>query len=213
MNGTSIIDSGLKEKALVEAALIQNRKQFLSFLHQRAGSLECVEDIFQEFCLRALTNSATLRNPERVVAWLYRILNSTSADFFRSENRRQRNESEYTQLQTEQGGTKANDPEKICTCFTKLLPALKPEYSHMLEQIDLRGEPRDEVAKNLGITTNLARVRLHRARQALKSALRNSCQDCCHEEGFMDCNCVGGKEAHGTCFHPTNCNAAGQFPS
>jgi len=32
MNGTSIVDSGLQEsKALVEAALIQNRKQFLTF--------------------------------------------------------------------------------------------------------------------------------------------------------------------------------------
>lgn len=208
MNGTSIIDSGLKErKALVEAALIQNRKQFLSFLHRREGSLEFVEDIFQQFCLRALTNSATLRNPERVVAWLYRILHSTWADFFRSENRRQRDESAYTQFQTEQGGTKENDQEKICACFIKVLPTLQPRYFRMLERIDLRGESREKVARDLGVTSNLVRVRLHRARRALKDALLDSCQACCHEQGFMECDCVGGDEVHGISRNHTNCNA------
>lgn len=214
MDKTSIVDSGLQErKAVVEGALIQNRKQFLSFLHRRAGSVECVEDIFQQFCLRALTNSATLRNPERVVAWLYRILNSTSADFFRSENQRLRGESEYTHFPTDQGGTKENDPEKICACFIKVLPTLQSGYFHMLERIDLRGESREEIARELGVTSNLVRVRLHRARRALKDALLDSCQACCHEQGFMDCECVGGEEVHGISRQHTNCNAVRPFTS
>ena len=208
MDGASIINSGLKErKALVEVLLVQNRKQFLSFLHRRAGNLEFAEDIFQQFCLRALTNSATLRNPERVVSWLYRILQSTLADFFRSENARLCGESEYSKFHTEQHGTTENDPEKICTCFIKLLPALKPEYTQMLVRIDLRGESREEVARDLGLTNNLVRVRLHRARQALKSALLDFCQSCCHELGFMDCHCIDGTEGNGTSRNHTNCNA------
>lgn len=99
-------------------------------------------------------------------------------------------DAEYTRLQTEQGGTKENDPEKICACFTKVLPTLKSGYFHILERIDLRGESREEVARDLGITSNLIRVRLHRVRQALKSALLDSCQACRHERGFMDCECV-----------------------
>ena len=77
-----------KRKALVEATLIGNRKQFLSFLNRRVRDPEFAKDIFQQFCLRALTNTSTLRNPEKSLAWLYRILHSTLADFFRSENRR-----------------------------------------------------------------------------------------------------------------------------
>ncbi len=208
MNGTSMIDSGLKEsKALVEGALIQNRKQFLSFLHRRVSNLEFAEDIFQQFCLRAFVNASTLKNPERVVAWLYRVLNSTLVDFFRCENRRLRGESEFTQWQEEQGGTKENDPEKICACFTKVLPTLRPEYFHMLRRVDLCEETREEVARDLGVTNNLVRVRLHRARQALKNALLDSCHTCCHEQGFMDCDCAQAEEARGISRKQTNCNA------
>jgi RNA polymerase sigma-70 factor (ECF subfamily) len=187
-----------KRKALVEGALIQNRKQFLSFLQRRVSNSDCSEEIFQQFCLRALTGTSTIRNPERVIAWLYRVLNSTLSDFFRYENRRRRFESEYIRWLGEQDDTTEHDPEKICTCFTKVLPTLKPEYLHMLGRIDLRGESREQVAQDLGVTHNLVRVRLHRARRALKSALTNSCQTCCHERGFMDCDCVDGTEPHVT---------------
>lgn len=208
MDGASIVDSRLKErKAIVEAALIQNRKPFLSFLQRRVRNLDFAEDIFQQFCLRALTYSSTLRNPERIVTWLYRILHSTLADFFRSKNARLCGESEYSKFHTEQRGTTENDPENICTCYIKLLPALKPEYSQVLGRIDLRGESRDAVARDLGITNNLVRVRLHRARQALKSVLLDFCQSCCHEQGFMDCHCIDGTEGNGTSLNHTNCNA------
>lgn len=215
MNGTSMIDSGLKESnALVEGALIQNRKQFLSFLHRRVSNLEFAEDILQQFCLRAFANASTLKNPERVVAWLYRVLNSTLVDFFRSENRRLHGESEYTRWQAEQRDTKENDPEKICACFTKVLPTLRQDYFHILRRVDLRGEPREEVARDLGVTNNLVRVRLHRARQALKAALVDSCEVCCHEQGFMDCECAQGGECSSEfLFVYKNCNAAGQIPS
>ena len=82
------------------------------------------------------------------------------------------------------------DTEAVCTCFYTLLPTLKPEFSEILRRIDLDGESREHVAKDLGITGNLTRVRLHRARQALKRELLKSCGACCQKHGFMDCECT-----------------------
>ncbi|MCA9470347.1 MAG: sigma-70 family RNA polymerase sigma factor, partial [Nitrospira sp.] len=59
----------------------------------------------------------------------------------------------------------------------------------ILRRIDLDGKSRSTVADELGITPNLVKVRLHRARQALKRVLLISCCKSCHESGFMNCEC------------------------
>ena len=45
----------------------------------------------------------------------------------------------------------------------------------VLRRIDLDEEPIAEVARSLGVTTNHATVRLHRARGALRKLLQDGC--------------------------------------
>lgn len=56
------------------------------------------------------------------------------------------------------------------------------------------------VATDLGSTLNVIRVRLHRARRALKQILLTSCKDCCPEHGFMNCEGAHGGNATGKSF-------------
>lgn len=77
----------------------------------------------------------------------------------------------------------------VCTCLYTLLPTLHPAYADLLWRVDLLGEPRRQVATDLGLTVNNVTVRLYRARQALKQALLLSCQTC-PEHGFVQCECV-----------------------
>jgi RNA polymerase sigma-70 factor (ECF subfamily) len=77
-----------------------------------------------------------------------------------------------------------------------------------LRRIDLHGESHTKVANDLGISINLLRVRLHRARQALKQALLRSCCKTCHDHGFMNCECTHGEKGQGIRTHQINCNAA-----
>ncbi|MEC4674460.1 MAG: sigma-70 family RNA polymerase sigma factor, partial [Nitrospirota bacterium] len=180
---------------ILTIALIQNRTKFLQFLHRRLGNTELAEEIFQQFCMRALNKGGDLKKPESVVAWLYRVLNSTLTDFYRSEAKRHQGEVEYARLQPDHYQEFDVNPVTVCLCFYKLIPTLKAEYSEILKRIDLCGEAPARVAKELGITVNLVRVRLHRARQALKQALLRSCCTTCHEQSFMNCDCThGGKE-------------------
>jgi RNA polymerase sigma-70 factor (ECF subfamily) len=76
----------------------------------------------------------------------------------------------------------------ICECMNTLLPTLKPEYAEILQRVDLQDSALTEVASELGISQNNATVRLHRARQALKRQLEQSCGTCA-THGCLDCTC------------------------
>ncbi|MEL6347697.1 MAG: sigma factor-like helix-turn-helix DNA-binding protein [Myxococcota bacterium] len=67
--------------------------------------------------------------------------------------------------------------------------AQSPTYASVLALIDADGASLVETAQQLGISVNTAAVRLHRAREALRRAMREHCgvqnaRDC------LECRCV-----------------------
>ncbi len=173
----------------VESALIENHREFLRFLVRRVGNADTAEDVLQQFYVLAIDKGSGLRKSESVVAWLYRLLRTTLADHFRREATRQRREADYAQVEILSNEERDAELEKsICMCFEQLLPALKSDYADILLRVDLRGNTPRDVARELGIEPNNVRVRLHRARQAMKHSLLLSCRTCA-EHGCLDCNC------------------------
>lgn len=173
---------------VVDAALTANHREFRHFLIRRLGNIDDAEDVLQQFYLRALSSAGSLRKGESVVAWLYRLLHSALTDYTRREALRRPREAAYAQHVT----FTCEAPElhaAVCTCLYTLLPTLQPAYADLLWRVDLLGEPRRQVATDLGLTVNNLTVRLYRARQSLKRALLLSCQTC-PEHGFLQCECV-----------------------
>lgn len=190
---------GVRDSMSLDIApvLIEHQRAFLRFLTRHMGSTDMAEEVLQQFYLRALSKSSDIKKQASVLPWLYRVLGSTLADYYRAQTARQYGEVEYAHLQPTCANECTIAPQAVCTCFYHLIPTLKPEYAVVLQRIDLGGESRAIVAKDLGITRNVVRVRLHRARRALKKILLASCKDCCHEHGFMNCECAHGGECHG----------------
>ena len=171
----------------VEAALTENRRDFLGFLTRHLGTADIAEEVLQQFYFRAVSKAFHLRKRESILAWLYRLLSTVLADYARCEAARRRQETAYARHQV----LTREEPElesTVCTCLYKLLPALKPEYADILRRVDLLGERREKVAAALGLTVNNVTVRLHRARQAIKHTLLLSCSTC-PEHGFLRCAC------------------------
>jgi RNA polymerase sigma-70 factor (ECF subfamily) len=69
----------------VEAALTENRHDFLRFLTRRLGSANAAEEVLQQFYLRAVSKASHLRKRESIHAWLYRLLTTVMADYARRE--------------------------------------------------------------------------------------------------------------------------------
>ncbi|HKU52038.1 MAG TPA: sigma factor-like helix-turn-helix DNA-binding protein, partial [Nitrospira sp.] len=76
----------------------------------------------------------------------------------------------------------------ICACLDEVVRTLRPGYGELIRRIDIGGESTAEVAKALRISTGNATVRLHRARQALRNSLEESC-GVCTKHGCLNCTC------------------------
>ncbi len=176
--------------AAVRRALVEGRQHILRFLLRRLGDADAAEDVLQTFMLRAIDRSEQLRDVRAVRGWLSQILASSIADYGRKVARQRQREVVMapTDLDSFQDGFDEELDEAICNCLYKLLPTLKPEYAEVIWRVDLQEQPREAVAKDLGITLNNLTVRLHRGRQALKTRLEQMCLTC-PVHGFLDCDC------------------------
>lgn len=177
----------------VTTALTEHRSEFLRFLVRRLGDRDTAEDVLQGFCLRVVANGGNLRKSESVVAWLYTVLRSVLTDHYRREAARRRREASYVdeRVALDESPDAVEPEESPCGCLDKLVPTLRPDYAEILQRVDLSDEPREKTVAKLGLTQGNARVRLHRARQALREAMRECCGSCC-ERGFHDCTCGNG---------------------
>jgi RNA polymerase sigma factor (sigma-70 family) len=173
------------------AALVANHRRFLAFLERRVGSRADAEDILQAAFVRGLQRAGEIRDEERVVPWFYRLLRNAIVDHWRTRATEQRGTDGYAR---EVSAREAAEPEleaEICRCFEGLLSTLRPEQAAILRKVALEGARPVDVATAIGITPNLAMVRLHRARQALRERLTQTCRTCA-DHGCLDCSCRSG---------------------
>ena len=130
-----------------------------------------------------------MQNDENIGAWFGRILRNTLTDQYRRRATRQRAEAGYA-LEPREAAVDPEPAATPCTCVHDVLPALKLDYAEIIRRADLDETPRETVAADLGVTANNVGVRLHRARQALKTKLEERCAGCC-DGGFQSCDCAG----------------------
>ncbi len=170
-------------RALIEACLITNRASYIGYLRRRLNNPADVEDIYQDFCLRALAKADQLRDEDAVHGWLKRLLFSVLQDHYRARHTTRRGlgalaEAEAVAAQGSPEDTARTPEPQVCTCVYEHLPHLKPDYRTVLWEVDFRGQPRETVAAALKLSAGAMRVRLHRARRALRETLRKGCPKC-----------------------------------
>ena len=175
-------------------ALVDNHQRFLAFLERRVGSRDVAEDILQDGFVRALERADTLRSEESASAWFYRLLRNALVDHYR----RRGAEDRALAAAAAESELLDSDPElrdTICACILELIATLKPEYGMALRRVELDGEKVGVFASEVGITVTNASVRLHRAREALRRRVLESCGTCV-THGCRDCEC-GAPRRHG----------------
>jgi RNA polymerase sigma factor (sigma-70 family) len=169
-----------------EEILLRHRSKLLAFIQKRVSSLDMAEDILQDSLLKALRSADEVRDEERLLPWFYRILNNAIIDTYRRHDV----EARYLDAYARQSDLESDpdDEAELCVCFREILPSLKPEYAELIDRLELHpGDPR-QVADQLGIQNNNLKVRRHRARQALKQRLEETCRTCAIH-GCLDCTC------------------------
>lgn len=181
-----------RQPELLVRRLLGQQPEFLGFLRRRLGSEAVAEDLLQQSLVRAVERYHSLKHDESVVPWFYRILRHAVIDYYRSHEAEARRDDAYLRdlVQAGEDQEPAFDELKpsVCACLSRLLPALRPNYAELIRRIDLGGESPQRVAEELNISQNNLTVRLHRARQALKESLEETC-GVCTTHGCLHCTC------------------------
>ncbi len=176
-------------RAVVEAALIDVRRDLHRFLVRRLGNEHDAADVLQEFFIRVLSRFGDLRDQDRLRGWMASVMRSAIADHYRMKGRQSRLKDAYQADPALGPDVVEEDIDLVvCACLYKLLPTLKNEYAQLVWRADLIGEPRSKIAADLGLNENALRVKLHRARKALRKRLEQTCETC-PEHGFFRCGC------------------------
>jgi len=176
----------------IVSQLVNTRAKFLGYIRKRISDPDAAEDILQDCYVKAIRSAPELRDEERIVQWFYRVLQNAITDAYR-RRAAEANRIERYAIEVED----VADPDEeraICECLKELIPTLKSEYSEVVKSLDLDGEGPEAVANHLGISRNNLKVRAHRARQALRKRLEETCRVCATHHCF-DCTCKQG-ESH-----------------
>jgi RNA polymerase sigma-70 factor (ECF subfamily) len=169
--------------------LVANHRQFLAFLERRMGSRSDAEDLLQDAFVKGLARGHQVTDRESAVAWFYRVLRNALTDWYRHRGAEERATAEWRGREEVSEGPR--DEElfgEVCGCVNRLARTLRPEYAAALRRVDVDGLAVKEFAAEAGITPGNAAVRLHRAREALRDRVVQSCGTCA-DHGCLDCSC------------------------
>ena len=172
--------------------LLEHESAFRVFLRRRVGDETLAEDLLQQSLVRAVQRHHSVRNDDSVVAWFYTIIRHTLIDYHRSNGAEARRNEAFLQELTLSGDDTEPPLDEVkatvCTCLHRLLPMLRSNYAELIRRIDLEDDSPKCVAEELKISQNNLTVRLHRARQALRASLEQSC-GVCSKHGCLNCTC------------------------
>jgi RNA polymerase sigma factor (sigma-70 family) len=185
---TEALDAEERPTPDVVRTLVNNQQQFLSFLEKRVKSRAVAEDILQEAFARAMNKVDALRSDESAVAWFYRVLRNALIDHRRRTGAAERKLSAFRlevdnplEADTERRGA-------ICRCVSELTATIKSDYADALQMVEVEDLALKDYAARAGISASNARVRVFRAREALRKQVVRSCGSCA-DDGCLDCSC------------------------
>lgn len=184
-------ESTLPATPEVIGTLVAGRRDFLAFLERRLGDRSVAEDVLQDAFVKGLARGGEIRSAESAVAWFYRVLRNALVDRARRDAASARRLEALAREVGEQTEPAPETRAAVCACVARLAATLKPEYATALQRVEVDGLPVKDFAAEAGITAGNAGVRVHRAREALRRRVRESC-GACSEHGCLDCSCGAG---------------------
>lgn len=172
------------EDGAFEMLVRANTPRLLTVARRLLGNEEDACDAVQDGFLSAFRALPNFQGEAQLSTWLYRIVINAALTRLRQRRRRSERSIDAQLPQFEEDGhrklsegdAKNSDPGQLEEAerraqVRRAIDELPASYRAILILRDIEGVDPEEAAQMLGITTNLVKVRLHRARQALRERL------------------------------------------
>ena len=165
----------------VEDLWRQFSSRLRAFIMTRVDNPADVDDILQEVFVKIARRTSTLRDPDRLTTWVFRIANNAIIDHYRAAPRRR--ELPVDDLPTISVSSPQEDAiddparvrEQLGSCIQPLLDHLPERYREALELVELEGMAQTEAAKKLGLSVSGMKSRVQRGRAKVFEQLNDWC--------------------------------------
>ena len=179
LNDTEIINQVVGGNQQAYALLVNRYQEYVFTLVLRiVKNREDAEEVSQDVFIKAYRNLNSFRGDSKFSTWLYTIVNNTGISFLRKrklEIYSLDNEAVFERADNIDSGVRANVIEQKSkqAMVNEAIAQLSREDALAITLFYKAEQSLEEMAKAMGIETNAAKVRLHRARTRLKSKMEN----------------------------------------
>jgi RNA polymerase sigma-70 factor (ECF subfamily) len=167
-----------------ETLVRDHTSRMLSVARRYLGNEEDARDAVQDSFASAFRAIGSFHGESRLSTWLHRITVNAALMKLRSRARRKEVEIDGLLPQFGPGGHHVEPPstwrepasaeverEEARELVRDAIDHLPEAYRTVLILRDIDGFENDELARHLGVSVNAAKIRVHRARQALRTLL------------------------------------------
>jgi RNA polymerase sigma-70 factor (ECF subfamily) len=148
------------------------------------------DDLTQDTFISAGEKLHTLRDADKVKPWLFRIARNKCLDHFRrARNSREQSDSRTEMLESCRPALVQIQMEQseMSSCVQEKIDKLPEAYRTVMVLFDILEMSHQEIAEILDEKVGTVKVRLHRARQALKEILNKECAFELDERNVLVC--------------------------
>lgn len=169
-----------REPEAVRRWIYGNRDYIHGVLQRYTNSSGRARDLVQEVFFQALRSLPTFRGDSEIRTWLYAIAKNVALNHHHKDQRYSHLDEptlEAVRARMTPDDSASPDPatetaqEQRHTFLYEAMEELSDSYREIIRLRDLEEQSTKEVARQLGLTRVNVRVRLHRARAALRDAL------------------------------------------
>jgi RNA polymerase sigma-70 factor (ECF subfamily) len=165
------------------------RARLVASLSRMVGPADA-DDLANETLIKALAAVDGFRGDAAPGTWLHRIGLNLAYDLLRRQGREPiaLTQEDREAMETVPAPAESDPLERrqMSQCVQEVLAMLPSAQRQLLVQADVLDHTAPEIARQTGITAGNAKIRLHRARRALQSALEERC-DFHHRDGGVLC--------------------------
>lgn len=175
-----------------DASVLDFAGKLRGFIRRRVRDDATADDLAQETMLKVYRSRSTLRDGQRLEAWLYRIARTTIIDHYR----RQKPSEELSEVVAAESVDEiATLRESVLISMKRFLEELPEEYREPVRLAELDGLPLAKIALRMELSLTAVKSRVQRGRAMLKRKL----QDCCRFEFDRQGKVIGWEKRKKPC--------------
>ena len=192
MKSRTEADMKLPMPAPAFAGLVRELAEPLRRHFQRmVGNRATADDLLQETLLRMARAYPGFRGRSSARTWAFSIAMRVTADHFRAPAQRLQIVDLDEQIAVPDGGGTVDEQlvvDEMNACVRRVIDSLPEDYRAALVLHDLEGMTAPQVAEISGCSVATAKIRIHRARARLRTALNVACEFYRDGEGVFRCD-------------------------